>query len=95
MYDNAVKTSPIKSSAIDVISTGATLQNQESEYLRKLADLNEKINMELVQQKSTRITIYNLEAKINGSISRVRKLIKQKEQIQSDMIKSSQFQPKG
>jgi len=93
VYDNVVKTSPIKSSAIANTETWTIVEHRTNEYLTKLVDLNEKINRELEQQKSTRITIYNLEVDIQNSITRVRWYIKQKEQIQSDMIQNSQFQP--
>ena len=92
-YDNYDKLTTDKSKAIANTETWTIVEHRTNEYLTKLVDLNEKINMELEQQKSTRITIYNLEVDIQNSITRVRWYIKQKEQIQSDMIQNSQFQP--
>jgi len=89
-YDNAVKTDPIKSSAIDKVDTWAILERQRKENLLQLQELDRKIDIELEWQKNDRIEIYNLEAKIRKSIGRVRGYIKEKEEIQRKMIEASQ-----
>jgi len=90
-YDNYDKFKTDKSSAIAIIGTWTIVNNRRSDHLKKLAEINEKIDTELEWQKSKRIQIYNLELKIKNSIKTVRGYIKEKEQIQSDMIQNSQI----